>query len=228
MKTKLGILLGITGLVALIVMKVRSCNDDMAATYWKGKYDAVMSEMIVYKDRADRQVVEQRAAQFDDKVLKAASAKAFNLKKRDEKKVKRVTAFVQVEQQVVVKDTVPINSESNEVVVADGGRTDGWLAVPAEFSKRDSSYSIDLRVMKDYLVIDSMVIYNTISMRLAEKKEGFFTPRVSVIQAVNSNRFVSISGIQSMTIRHKQTQWSKWIKPALFAAAGYAVGRVGR
>ena len=228
MKTKLGILLGITGMVALIVMKVRSCNDDVAATYWKGKYNAAMAELTVIKNRDGQQVVEQRAAQYDDKVLKAASAKAFNLKKRDEMKVKRVTAFVQVEQQVVVKDTVPINSESNEVVVADGGRTDGWLAVPAEFSKRDSSYSIDLRVMKDYLVIDSMAVYNTISMRLAEKKEGFFTPRVSVVQAVNSNRFVSISGIQSMTIRHKQTQWSKWIKPALFAAAGYAVGRVGR
>ena len=152
----------------------------------------------------------------------------FNFKKRDEKKVKRVTAFVQVEQQVVLTDTVPISSESNEVVVADSSRADGWLAVPAEFGKRDSSYSIDLRVMKDYVVIDSMVIFNTISMRMADKKEGFFTPRVSVIQAVNSKRFVSISGIQSMTIRHKQTQWSKWIKPALFAVAGYAAGRVGR
>ena len=214
MKTKtIIILIALVSLILFILLKARQCNNnEYDAINWKARYDSLKVEFVTFKNKAGQQVIEQKPAVFADaEAVKKASAKAFNLKKKDERKIKKVMAFVKVEQEVAISnDSISISTEFEGIEKSDS------IAVPVAFVKDTGDYYMEGHITKTHLVIDSMSIYNTISMRIAEKKKGVFK-KGTVVQVVNTNPLLVNRGIQSTIVNHKPTAWSKWVKPALVA-----------
>ena len=123
MKNKLYVGLLLVLLIVTIVLRVRSCQNELAAINWKARYDTAMYQVRELRNQAGRQVLEQKVAMFADAAaLEQASAKAFNLKAKDERKIREVQAFVQVEQAVVVTNDsaaiVPTGMEEDSTTVA--------------------------------------------------------------------------------------------------------------
>jgi hypothetical protein len=222
MKNKGLILLLVASLVATVYFTIKSCNSDLEATNWKARYDTAMSEVKSFKNKAGVQVVEQAIAQFaDQKSLKEASAKAFNLKKRDEKMIKKVDLFAQIAQELKISDSVPIYVDATALTL-DSSKKDEW---PKHYNQQKQYYAISGEIWPDLLIIDSLKAYDTLSFRVAAKRSGLFKPNETVIQAVHSSPYVYTSGITSMSVKHRTNAWNRWIKPIAFAVAGVAVGR---
>ncbi len=211
MKNKIYITLLVACFAVCVFFKIKSGNNEMAATKWKARYDRLAAAYNIIKNKEGKQVIEQRPAVFtNDDVLKEASAKVFNLSKKEERKVKEVKAFAQIAQAAL------ITKDSAQATPADDSTY--------RFAINKKEYSITGHMRKEWLYIDSLAIYNTLSIRLAEKRKGLFK-RELVIQAVNNNPYINNTAITSMVVQQKPTAWNRWIKPALFAAGGYVMGR---
>lgn len=173
--------------------------------------DTTVQAFKVLKNKEGKQVAEQKPAEFaTGKAIKEASAKVFNLPDREEKKIKAVPAFVQVEQAAVI---------TNDSVTLEPVRDSAY-----KFALNRQHYSLSGRISREMLYIDSLAIYNTISLRIAEKKKGWFK-RELVVQAVNSNPYIATQSMRSMTVAQKTNTWNRYIKPALFAGIGYSIGK---
>lgn len=222
MKNKGLILLLVASLIATVYFSIKSCNADLAVSNWKARYDTAASEVKILKNKAGVQVVEQAVAQFSDqKSVKEASAKAFNLKKRDEKKVKKVNLFAQVAQDFTITDSVPIYVDAT-ALTPDSIKND---RLPKHYNQQKQYYSISGEIWPDLLIIDSLKAYDTLTFRVAAKRSGLFKPNETIIQAVHSSPYVHTSGLTSMSVKHRTNAWNRWIKPVAFAVAGVAVGR---
>lgn len=203
--------IAIAALTLALLISIVTCRSHVAKErHTQAVLDTILAAFKVVKNKAGQQVVEQQPAHFaTDQPLKQASAAAFNLPKGEEKKVKKVDHFVQVEQQLNIEnDSTPV--EISDSVFA--------------FRFDRPHYKVTGRVHRTMSYLDSLAVYNTISLRIADKKTGLFK-RDLVVQAVNSNPYIVNTGIKSMTVEQKPTVWNQYIKPALFAAAGFAAGR---
>jgi hypothetical protein len=203
--------IAIAALTLALLISIVTCRRHVAKErHTQAVLDTTLAAFKVIKNKAGQQVVEQQPAQFTNgKPLKQASAAAFNLPKAEERKIKSVDHFVQIEQHLSVEN------DSTPVEISD-----------SVFSFRFDrpNYKVTGRVYRTMSFLDSLAVYNTISLRFADKKTGLFK-RELVVQAVNSNPYVINTGIQSMTVEQRPTIWNQYIKPALFAAGGFAAGR---
>ena len=211
----------ISTIVALSIslfIAVKSCQSNRdKAVYNKAVLDSTTAVFKDFKNRSGLQVAEQKPAEFPDKkTVKSASAKAFNLSRAEESKIREVEAFVQADQEVTITGD-SIKSVANLPDTLAGGQ---W-----RFELKRPHYYISGNYNKEMLWLDSLKIYNTISFRLAKKRTGIFKSE-QVIQVNNSNPFINTAGMHSLTIKQKPTSWNKWVKPVLFTAAGLAIGRV--
>lgn len=210
MRTKIAYIV-IAALTLLLLISITTCRRHAAKElHTKAVLDTTLAAFKVIKNKSGQQVAEQQPAQFaNDEPLKKASAAAFNLPKTEERKIKKVDNFVQVEQHLSVQnDSTPV--EISDSVFC--------------FRFDRPHYKITGRVHRTMSYLDSLAVYNTVSLRIADKKAGLFK-RDLVVQAVNSNPYVINTGIKSMTVVQKPTVWNQYIKPALFAAGGFAAGR---
>lgn len=221
MKNKILIIVLVASLLAYIFYTVRSCsNNAYQAANWKARYDTAMSTIRVLKSRTGAAVTEQSAAVFvDPDATKKASAAGFNLPRREERKIKRVDTYVQADQAFVVQD----DSIDLKPMASINDRFDS-IAVPQKFRRDSSAYFIAGTVTKGYVVIDSLAIYNTMRLRVAEKSRGLFRPNETVVQVTNSNPLIVTTGMTSMTLKPKTKAWNRWLKPFLVGAAGVYVG----
>lgn len=203
--------IAIAALTLALVISIATCRSHaVKEQHTQAVLDTTIAAFKVIKNKSGQQVAEQQPAQFtNDKPLKQASAAAFDLPKGEERKIKKVDNFVQVDQHLSVQnDSTPVDI------------SDSVFA----FRFDRPHYKVTGRVHRTMSYLDSFTVYNTISLRFADKKTGLFK-RELVVQAVNSNPYIINTGIKSMTVEQKPTIWSQYIKPALFAAGGFAAGR---
>lgn len=220
MKT-LNQLTAIALLVTLIILffSVKSCRqNEMIAENWKAQVeykDTVIRELVNKNGQlvAEKELVQTNSA----KDIKALSEKIFLL----EKGIKKVTALVRATQVVKITDTL-IVYEPGQPQAPDTGMIPAANAIvtPMRFSQITDNYSINGTVEKIGVKINSLILPNTISFRIAEKKEGLFKPRQTVVQAINSNPLFVTKGMQSIVLKPHVSAWNRWIKPVLFTAAG--------
>ena len=221
-------MIALISLVAYIILQVKACNDNAyEAATWKARYDTATATIRTLKNRTGQAVTEQKAAVFASaRDVQAASAKGFNLTKKKERKIKQVALYAEVEQAVKLSDTIVPHPPTPSLIGV--GKAVDSVAVPLLFEKRSDRYSIAGQVTKEAVIIDSLSIYNTVRLRLAERRAGLFRPNETVVQVMNSNPLVVTTGMKTLTIKHKPNAWNKWMKPVAFAAAGVIIGRAGK
>lgn len=222
----------IVALLVILAFAIRTCSKNKdTAINWKGMYDYQTQVTDSFKNAKGLQVVEQKPAIFtDDAALKAASKDLFDLKKKDEKHVKEISALVSANQKLSIKnkvipfDTNSVTTKAEDYFPKDTPlNKDSVIIPPKPFHESDSNFSIAGKVLLKGVQIDSLIVFNKLSFRIIESKKGLFKSRETLVQAINSNPFITNSSLQSMVVKNKVTSWNKWIKPVVVAlAAGFA------
>lgn len=209
-------------LLVYSILATKSCNDNKQdATSNKALYDFEHNKTDSFKNAKGVQVAEVKAAEtYRAEDIKQLSEAVFNLKQSNEKLIKQVSFFANVNQRVSVKDTSVITYVPQEIDPIDTMVSiNECVLPPKKFNTENRNYSIAGTVLLNGVKIDSIELNNTVSFRVAEKKDGFFSSKKTVVQVINSNPYFNTDSVQSIVLKPKQSAWNKWIKPVLFAAA---------
>ena len=79
------------------------------------------------------------------------------------------------------------------------------LIVPAQFSLQQKWYSINGKVKKDGVLIDSLRIQNESSVTIGWKKSGFLgLGRKPIVEIKNTNPYLSVSKMNNVSIKKKK------------------------
>jgi hypothetical protein len=213
-------------LLAYCVIGTMKCNENSRlAVSNKGLYDYEHSRLDTLLNKQGLKVTETKPAEtYSADDIKKLSAEVFDLKKSNERQIKEVAALVRVNQGVKIKGDSVI--KYYPVVMDD---VDSMVSIhecvlpPRKFSNENKNYSIAGTVLLDGVKIDSIELNNTVSFRIAEKKNGLFSPRETVVQAINSNPYFTNTGMQSIVLKPKPSAWNKWIKPIVIGAASLII-----
>lgn len=213
-------------LLMYCVLSTSTCNsNERAALTAKGLYDYEHSTVTKLLNKKGVEVSETKAAEtYSKDDIKKLSAEVFDLKNSLERKIKQVDALVRVNQSVKIigKDTIkyyPVVMDDVDSMVP----LNTVVLPPRKFSTENKNYSIAGTVLLSGVKIDSIELNNTVSFRIAEKKNGLFSARETVVQAVNSNPYFTNNGMQSIVLKPKQNAWNKWIKPTLIAGTALII-----
>jgi regulator of replication initiation timing len=96
--------------------------------------------------------------------------------------------------------------------------------IPCEFEpikiERDSSnYYFSATITDKIFSIDSLAIPNQQSIIVASTKNGLFKPKKQVIQIINSNDLVKVTGAQSFIVEQKKKWYETSAAKVIFGAA---------
>ncbi len=145
--------------------------------------------------------------------IKTLSDELFLLKRANDRLIKKVNSYTKVEQQIVIdsvyipySDTIYITKNDEE-----------YIKVPKYFHKYDKDYLIAGTLNKTGLIVDSLRLNNTLAFRQVEIRKNIFSKTETVVQVINTNPYIHTTGVQSITIKNKKSEWDKWIKPTLAA-----------
>lgn len=187
---------------------------------WKADADIKSQQIDVLHNQYGQQIAQQKTAITSSSAqIKELSAQVFGLSRRMEKKIKEVQAFVQVQQRFILRDTIYANYTDSSRVPGDSlVMAKDVIIPPRSFFVEDSLYSISGQVLLKTVQFDSISIPNKMALRIAEQKQGWFKPREQVVQVINSNKYIQVEGMQSITLKPAVSAWNKWIKPVIVAA----------
>lgn len=221
-----------TGILGVILFfSVKGCNDNAElASDYKAERDFANTQVSQFSNKLDQIISEQKVQEVNNKeVIKELSSQIFQLTKAEEKRIKEVQTLVRIIQKAGL-DTVFV-PYSDTITVNDTGmiRRDSVVIPPRNFKDSTANYDISGTVLLNGVRINSLSISDTLSFRVAEKRpkglvRRIFQPNETVIQSVHSNPLIKTSGIQSMTLKHKNNAWNRWIKPAIAIGAGVFLG----
>lgn len=173
-----------------------------------------------FRNKNNELIYQQEVAVYEnDKKLKELSNEIFDLKRKNSKLIKQINSFVKIDQSLVV-DSIFISYTDTVYVNIDG---EDYIRVPKSYSLLTDHYSMKGSVDKLGLSIDSLGINNTISYREVEIKRGLFKNPETHIQVINSNPYVQVNNLQSLTVKHRVSAWNRWIKPTLVGIAAGVV-----
>lgn len=174
----------------------------------------------------------------DQKSLKDLTLAVFDLKAKDEKRIKQINALIRIKSktgidsiEIAYVDTVERKrfSDSVEKVCADVinyfEATTIQVPKPISYTSIDTNHKVDFKfdgtIGKDKFTIDSLSFPNEQNISVIETKGGFFkrdikgkrrffTPRKMEIMVSNSNKYVHVEGMNSMI--YKSKVGGRWVE----------------
>ena len=157
-------------------------------------------------------VAEQIEAEYaTSKQLEEKTKKIFDLQKINRKPLKKIKYYGEIVQEVNLDSLFIAYTDTILEYVTDTN----YVYVPRQVSTYTDNYEISGRVLKKGIQLDDITIPNTIVYRSIEKKQGLFKQPTTVVQAINTNPYITIKGMNTATVAHKTSAWNKWIKPTL-------------
>lgn len=154
----------------------------------------------------------QQTSNADD--IKKLSQQYFDLKEKDEKKMKRMQALIVAETKLRVHDTVIQYLQEEIAVNPDSMVRAGDVIMPGrKIDDSTASYKLSGEVEADGFHLKNLEVPNTISFRIGEKSRGWFRSKMLTVQAVNSNKMITITGLKTITLKNPVSWWNRWGKP---------------
>lgn len=215
------------GVILLLIMLLRTCNNKPLATTINT--DSLISRTHYLADENNRLIAENDVQKVAiGKQLKAYTDTIFNLKKQNEKRVAEVQQYTKVIEDLKAKGIVAhyVHDTTKIIDTVMAQDTRDLIEVPIAFEYKDSTlFFLHGKVTLDGVQIDTIGATNDINLRTVEKHEGFLGLKHStVVQAVNSNPYFSLKGVASVTVPYRANWWQRWGKPTLTAlVTGYLV-----
>lgn len=201
-------------LVTTVWFYLKSVNQEKQITNLKADNTLLTQSVDTFRDKNNMLVYEQEVAVYEsNKKIKQLSDEVFDLKRKNDKLVKQVNYYGQVNQETRI-DSVYI--AYNDTVYLDTVSID-YLRVPKTFAVKNSNYSVGGTVLKNGVILDNISVPNILSYREIEQKQGWFKSPVTVVQIHNSNPYVYTTGMTTVTVKSKTSAWHRWILPTLTA-----------
>ena len=123
----------------------------------------------------------------DKKEIESISEELFE----KDKKIKEVSTFIKVETEVkIVEKLIPFvdTFETKDTILITKNNRDSFIKVPTTVKWKDSGASIQITVQKSGVVIDSLIISDSVAYRIVKKKTFFGTK--TYIQSTRTSPFV--------------------------------------
>jgi hypothetical protein len=230
--SKTNVVLSLLLIFSIILMGIQQCNlnntKDQVSDY-KAWEKFMKAEIDSFKNKLNQTVVEAKVAQVaDEERMKELSEQIFQLNKKDERQIKEIQSLIRVIQNAKLDTTfITFRDSTGKPVVRDPNDTTkvfrkDVVIPPMNFKDSTKNYQIDGTVLLSGVRINSLVLPDTASFRVVEKKEpGLFTKRELTIQGIHSNPLFQTTGMQMVQKRgDKPTRWQRWIKPTLTFVIG--------
>ncbi len=237
----------IIGLI-ITLLQVDSCYNNKFKSQ-QGKYDSIALANQKYVQVINKQgeiITKQEVIIVTkQKDIKSLTLETFDLKKKDEKRIKQIDALLKIKTSTRV-DSIEVAyvdleerkrfsdslEKTCEEVIA--YYDSNYLKVP-RVVKVDSVENKDFQfagtIKKDKFVIDSVVFPNVQDIAIVETKGGlfrrdingkvkFYTPRKLEIMVKNTNKFVNTKGMTSLVYQPKVG--GRWLERLITFGAGVA------
>lgn len=178
------------------------------------------------------------------KAIRDLTDSIFNLKKRNERKIKEVIAYYKnvthtgtdtLEIAYVDKERMKRFSDSVEAACAEVIKfyRDSAVQVPRNVKDSSAYFAFDGTVQKNSFRINKIDFPDTLNLRIVETKGGFFKknlegkrkfylPRSVEFQAFHTNPLVKTTQMNSVFFKPKAR--FRWLEKAILIAAGIYVG----
>jgi hypothetical protein len=224
-------------LVVLFLLSLFTCNRKAGALADISlNLDSVARQARQFENEKGQVITENKVLKAESgRQLKELTDTIFNLKKRDEKRVKTINSYARIIQEYNSgpKFAPFIEDAGDFTKLVDSGtktagptpRDSNYIRVPRPFLYLDSLTKIYGRVTRLGVWLDSMKVENTVHFRTLTEKTGFLNlGRQSTLQVLNTNPAITTVGATVVQIPNKPNWWNKWGKPAAFAILGGIVG----
>lgn len=167
------------------------------------------------------------------KALESLTDSIFNLKKKQEREVKRIIAYFTEKSKVKIDsvdvpyvDTIAMKKFSDSVTkncqeVLSYMR-DSTITVPRTGSDSTSTYSISLTATKEKFTVNSLSIPDSSYYRIDELKGGLFKKRSFEIKSFHTSPHIQVQSQNSVI--YKAPPKPRWLEKAIIVAAGIFIG----
>lgn len=223
-------------LVVLFLLSLFTCNRQRGAVAdLRLDLDSVARQARHFENERGQVITENQALKAESgRQLKELTDTIFNLKKRDEKRVKTINSYARIIQEYnsgpkfapFIEDAGDFTAlAGKDSTPTAGPRDSNYIRVPKPFMYWDSLTTIHGRVTRVGVWLDSMKVQNTVHFRTLTEKTGFLNlGRKSTLQVLNTNPAITTVGATVVQIPTGPNWWHRWGKPAAFAILGGIVG----
>jgi hypothetical protein len=213
-----------------LLFSLSECNNEKEENASLSLENTILNSV---KNTLDQTVITQKTEITHSKeALRAATDSFFNLRKKDEKKVKDVIAFYHANTSTVIKevaipyvDSISLKKWEDSIallcseVIAYYEKS--TIPVPRHATQSTDEFSASLTATSTGITIDSILIPNNQSIRFITAKGGFlkkdlagkrhlFLKKSIQVQVVNSNSLITVSGQTSaMYTPEKKFRWGE-------------------
>lgn len=212
-----------TGLIILLVIALcivfKSCNDN------KSNYDSAESYRLATADSLHHFVDKYTGAEVTYKLSAEVNKKELNKILNENQDLKKKVSYYQhlknvsVIQTNTVIDSFLIPFDKHDTVLAD--------FKPLHFHVDSSFFKVSGIVSKQGLLIDSLVIPNTQTIIVGEKKNGFFKKNEMNISVENSNKLVKVTGLSNINVKEKNAWYQNgWFKVGIGVVVGVLIHKL--
>jgi hypothetical protein len=100
-------------------------------------------------------------------------------------------------------DSVIVNYTNIDTVYIKEGSTIKGLKIGTEFNKKDMWYSINGKIDSSGIMIDSLQFINDMTINIGIRRDGWFKTKKVNTEVINSNPYVSMVDMKSITVTNK-------------------------
>lgn len=154
--------------------------------------------------------------------LKNYTDTIFDLKRKNEKKIKEVISYYSNRTTVVIDSFIvnTVDSIPYPEYITDSFARENMVTVPRTYDVDSANFKFNATVKKEGLTINSLVIPDTTYGRFVELKSGDIK-----YQFFNTNPYIKIDGANSAVYKKpKKTFWSHVKEKGILIAIGVLVG----
>jgi hypothetical protein len=223
-------------LLAICFLTVSTCQSkrykDIVSDLSKERLEKQKLEKIV-NEQGDTIYTQNVIITDNQKALRELTDSIFNLKKKHDKKVADVIAYYKGVTETVIKEVaVPyvdtavmkqwedsVRAECQEVI---DFYEHNSIPVPRLAYDSTEHYKILATVQLDSLVINSLVIPDTLQLRFVEKKNGFLKKKSIEVQFFHSNPLIKTT--QSNSVIYTPPKKKNVLGKALLIGVGIFIG----
>jgi hypothetical protein len=217
-------------LVVLFLLSLFTCNRQRGAVAdLRMDLDSVARQARHFENERGQVITENQVLKAESgRQLKELTDTIFNLKKRDEKRIKTINSYARIIQEYnsgpkfapFIEDVGDFTAGKDSTPTA-GPRDSNYVRVPKPFMYLDSFTSIRGRVTRVGVWLDSIRIENTVHFRTLTERAGFLNMgRKSTIQVLNSNPAIATIGVTTIQVPSRPNWWQKWGKLVAGAILG--------
>ena len=180
--------------------------------FWFGNYAIPKCDFLHFKEQIgklelDNQFFEEK---LNDDSIKIAEQEQLILSQKDAidlgileiENLKKVKSQVKTITEIQI-DSIPV-PYTETIYISDTIYPKGVIEVPKRFNLTKEHYSFNGLILKEGLLVDSIVIPNEMKLTIGNKSGGIFKKSIPIVKLENSNPYLSTIDMNNVIIEDEK------------------------